>query len=142
MHRFSSQTPIRRLRLAAFLFLVAAVLIPLSVGWMARGVMQQSQMQVAIGFGLGVLGLLFVMLQTLVAHRVRCPLCMTPPLGSKSCQKNRKARPLFGSYRLRVACAVLAKDHFRCPYCGEPTLLEVRDRRAMNGNGEGLPRRS
>ena len=72
MHRFSSQTPIRRLRLAAFLFLVAAILIPLSVGWMARGLVQQSQMQVAIGFGLGVLGLLFVMLQTLVAHRVRC----------------------------------------------------------------------
>jgi len=142
MHRFSSSTSIRRLRLAAFLFVVTAALVPLSLGWMARGVMQQSQLHVGIGFGLGVLGLLFLILQALVAHRVRCPLCMTPPLGSKSCQKNRKARPLFGSYRLRVACAVLAKDHFRCPYCGEPTLLEVRERRAMNGDAEGLPRRS
>lgn len=142
MHRFSSQSSIRRLRLAAFLLLASAVLIPVAAGWMARGILQQSQMHVAIGFGLALAAVAFLLLQMLVAQRVRCPLCMTPPLGTKSCQKNRKARPLFGSYRLRVACAVLAKDHFRCPYCGEPTMLEVRDRRVANGNGEGLPRRS
>lgn len=142
MHRFSSQASVRRLRIAAFLLVLGVVLLPVAIGWMVRGAFRQSPGEVAVGFGLAVAGVLFLLLQILVAQRVRCPLCMTPPLGSKSCQKNRKARPLFGSYRLRVACAVLAKDHFRCPYCGEPTLLEARERRMANGGAEGLPRRS
>jgi hypothetical protein len=122
------------------MLVVSALLLPLSGGWMIRGMMHNARDQVAFGFGLGLLGVLGLFFQTLLAQRVRCPLCMTPPLGSKGCQKNRKARPLFGSHRLRVACAVLAKDHFRCPYCGEPTQLEVRERRPLGD--AGLPRRS
>jgi hypothetical protein len=142
MHRFSSQTSVRRLRVAAILLVLGVALLPVAIGWMVRGAFRQSPGEVAVGFGLAVTGVMLLLLQILVAQRVRCPLCMTPPLGSKSCQKNRKARPLMGSYRLRVACAVLTKDHFRCPYCGEPTLLEARVRQASNGNTTGLPRRS
>ena len=29
---------------------------------------------------------------------------------------------------LRVALAILFKGSFRCPYCNEPTAMEVRDR--------------
>jgi len=29
---------------------------------------------------------------------------------------------------LRVASAIMLKNEFHCPYCGEPTKMEVRDR--------------
>jgi hypothetical protein len=51
---------------------------------------------------------------------------MTPVLGNKDCTKHRSAKTLLGSHRLRVAVSLLCTGRFRCPYCGEPTLLEVR----------------
>lgn len=67
--------------------------------------------------------------QWVLAARTRCPLCLTPVLARKACSKNRNARTLFGSYRIRVAAGVLFKGSFRCPYCNEPTAMQVRDRR-------------
>lgn len=52
---------------------------------------------------------------------------MMPPLHPKRCQKNRRARRLLGSYRLRVATGVLLRDRFLCPYCGEATKMAVRE---------------
>ncbi len=65
--------------------------------------------------------------QWIVASRTGCPLCRTPVLAPRSCIKHRRARTFLGSHRLRVALAVLFKNQFRCPYCNEPTELEVRE---------------
>ena len=51
------------------------------------------------------------------------------PLAHKACVMHRNTRRLFGSYRLRVAMAVVFLGWFRCPYCGEPTAIAVRHRR-------------
>ncbi len=83
-----------------------------------------------IGVALLCTTLILVIFQLLVASRARCPLCLTPALASKGCSKHRSARRLLGSYRFRVAASILANGHFRCPYCGEPTAIEVRPRRA------------
>ncbi len=68
--------------------------------------------------------------QWLVALGTKCPLCITPVLAPKHCSKNKKAKTFLGSYRLRVATSVLFRNYFRCPYCSEPTTLEVRTRRS------------
>ena len=64
-----------------------------------------------------------------LAAKTRCPLCLTPVLATKGCSKHRNARTLLGSHRLRVAMSVLFKGRFYCPYCHEPSVLEVRQKR-------------
>ena len=73
----------------------------------------------------GVSVLLAIVLWMMVA-RLRCPLCIGLPLAINGSVKSRRARRLFGSYRFRVALAILTKGHFRCPYCGEYTAVEAR----------------
>ena len=72
---------------------------------------------------------LVALTQWITSTRARCPLCMTPVLADKSCAKHGNARSMLGSYRLRVAVAILFRNQFRCPYCGEPTVMQVRKRR-------------
>jgi hypothetical protein len=72
---------------------------------------------------------LVVVIQWLVSMRTSCPLCMTPVLAAKRCMKHRHARSLLGSHRLRTAVSVIFTNSFRCPYCNEPSLLELRNRR-------------
>jgi hypothetical protein len=49
-------------------------------------------------------------------------------LATKACSKHRKAKRLLGSYRLKAAVSMLTLGHFYCPYCNEPSVLEVRAR--------------
>ena len=72
-------------------------------------------------------GMLFILAHLLSAS-ARCPLCSNRVLHSSRCQRNRNARPLFGSYRLRVARDIVLFNRFRCPYCGEPTECVPRKR--------------
>lgn len=81
-----------------------------------------------LAIALGVLAMLVTFIQWIIAQRARCPLCLTPVLAVKGCAKHRSARTFIGSYRLRVALAILFKDRFHCPYCHEPTAMEVRNR--------------
>lgn len=81
-----------------------------------------------LGIGLTAITMAMVVLQWIVSARTSCPLCMTPVLGQKRCMKHRHARTFMGSHRLRVALAILIKKSFRCPYCNEPTAMEVRNR--------------
>lgn len=81
-----------------------------------------------VSIGLVALAAVSILLQWMVAQQTNCPLCITPVLASKACAKNRHARKVLGSHRLRVALAILFRNSFRCPYCNEPTALEVRNR--------------
>jgi predicted RNA-binding Zn-ribbon protein involved in translation (DUF1610 family) len=64
-------------------------------------------------------------LQRVCANAVKCPLCRMRPMIASRCQKNSKARPLFCSYRNKVALDTLTGNHFKCPYCGESTTVKA-----------------
>ena len=81
---------------------------------------------VMIGLCLGGLTVLLAILEWLVAARTSCPLCRVPVLAPKKCARHWRARPLLGSYRLRVALAVLVRNSFLCPYCHEPTAIQLQ----------------
>ncbi|MCP5532957.1 MAG: hypothetical protein H7A49_01610 [Akkermansiaceae bacterium] len=127
MHRFPSAAAIRRIRLAALLLVLKCLMVPASAVLLVHGIVMHKIPMVHIGLGLAAASLVLQLLQVLFAARTFCPLCRTPVLAKKYCRKHRSARPLFGSHRLRVAAASLATGKFRCPYCGEPSSLEVRD---------------
>jgi hypothetical protein len=128
MHRLPSQSSVVRFRVAAILLLVKWVVFVGALGLLGYSIlMNQIQLTYA---GLGLLGLAVVaaLVQWVVGARARCPLCLVPSFSSRQCSKNRKARHVMGSYRLYVALAVIFRGYFHCPYCGEPTAIEVRQR--------------
>ncbi len=133
MHRFQSKAPILRLKFAAFLFCVAWLLIPAVGCLIIYSLILHDKELTVIAAGLGAVTIGIAITQCVVAARTRCPLCMTPVLARKSCSKHRNARTFLGSYRLRVALGVLFRDSFLCPYCHEPSALEVRTRRVISG---------
>ena len=127
MHRPRSTTAVFRFRLAATLLVGNCVLALVAVALIARSLVTQNFQSTMIGSGFVLLILLLVVGQWIAAAGTRCPLCCTPVLAPMRCAKHRHARTLLGSHRLRVALAILCKNHFRCPYCHETTGLEVRD---------------
>lgn len=82
-----------------------------------------------VALGLGLLTLAIAIAQWVVGSQTRCPLCLTPVLTGKGCSKHRNARTTLGSHRFRVALSILFRDSFMCPYCHEPTAMQVRVRR-------------
>lgn len=128
MHRFQSSSAIQRFRLASFLVFLKYLLIPTALGVLAWSLVQNDRRLTFVALGIGGVALLATLIQWIISTKTRCPLCMVPVLGSNGCSKNRNARRLFGSYRLRVAVSSLFRGHFRCPYCNEPSALQVRSR--------------
>lgn len=60
------------------------------------------------------------------SSRACCPLCHAKSIYHNGCSRHPDAKALFGSYRLRVACTVIFREYFRCPYCGESTVVKAR----------------
>ena len=81
-------------------------------------------------FGLGGLALTFVLFVTyrIFAASAHCPLCRGPVLKESGAQRNRRARTLLRSHRLRVATSIIFTNTFVCPYCHEPTRCVVKER--------------
>ncbi len=126
MHRLKSTSLVYRFRLAALLLYAKYLLFVLACVSMMHATIQGSQ-QLAVG-GAGLLGVAVVIaiLQWVLAARTACPLCMTPVLARKQCATHRHAKTFLSSYRLRAAFDIVFRNSFRCPYCNEPTALEVR----------------
>jgi len=129
MHKMPSVHAIRRIRLAAVLLLAKCLLTPAAAGVLIHSLVTHDQGLTFLGLGMLLLAGLVVLLQWSVSNRANCPLCLTPVLTNKGCMKHRNAKTLLGSHRLRVAVALLSTRRFRCPYCGEPTVLEPRHTR-------------
>lgn len=128
MHRFQSPASIARFRYSSLLLLLKALLIPTTLGLLGYSIFINDRHMTFQAIGLGGITVLVAIIQWISGAKTRCPLCMVPVLGSNSCSKNRKARRLFGSYRLRVAASATFRGHFRCPYCNEPSALQLRTR--------------
>jgi hypothetical protein len=129
MHRLPSKAALRNLRLGTVFLLLFGLALVVFVGLAIAVIATRNPLLIKIfiytAIALPVLGILYL----IFGSRTKCPLCMNPPLRPRRCQKHRNARKFFGSYRLRVASSVFLRDNFVCPHCGEPTMLEVRDRR-------------
>ncbi len=128
MHRLPSKSVLRRFRVASIVVILMWMSVPVAIGLLIYGILSGEHdrlVYAAISVGVGLCGAVF---NFILSGRVRCPLCMVPPLLNRSCSKHRTALTLFGSHKLRVAHSILFKDKFRCPYCGEPTAMAVRER--------------
>ncbi|MBK1882154.1 hypothetical protein JIN85_07000 [Luteolibacter pohnpeiensis] len=129
MHRLPSASVVHRFRLSAMLILINFVLFPVSIVLLGYSIFAEKMELTLISLGLLLVGIILALIQWASAARARCPLCLTPSLANKACSRHRNAKKLMGSYKLRVATSITFKGNFRCPYCGEPTLMEVRQRR-------------
>ena len=128
MHRFSSASAVRRVRITALLLCAKCLLVPAAGAMLVYGISLHDIPRTKTGLALGGAAAVAQLLQVLLATRTFCPLCRTPVLAKKYCRKHRHSKSLLGSHRLRVAVAALLTGSFRCPYCGEPSMLEVRER--------------
>jgi hypothetical protein len=128
MHRFPNKSVVTRFKLAALLLCLKCLMTPAVAGILIYSLVTDDLKLTEISVMLVILTTLVVILQWLLAARTRCPLCMTPVLAATRCSKHRSARSLLGSHRLRVATSILFKDSFHCPYCHEPSAMEVRVR--------------
>lgn len=128
MHHPRSISAARRLRLASFLLLGNRLLILPAIGILLVSFYASDRQLMIYGSILVVISFLLILAQWITASRAGCPLCRTPVLSSLGAIKHRKAKRFLGSYPLRVALAITFKEQFRCPYCNEPTGMEVRER--------------
>lgn len=127
MHRPRHAQVIVKLQLAALLLCLSRLLIPAAVVMAIMSVLSGEAGHSKIALALGGSAMVLAVLQWIFASGGKCPLCTMPVLSKKGCSKHRNARCVAGSHRMPVAFGVLFKGHFRCPYCNEPTLLEVRE---------------
>ena len=131
MHRLRSKSSIFHFRLSAFLLCLECLLVPTAFGFLIDSIVLKNKEFPTMALVLGGLAFIVMIIQWIMSQRTRCPLCQTPVLAVKGCSKHRSARTLFGSYRLRVALAILFRGWFHCPYCHEPTAMEVRSRKGF-----------
>jgi hypothetical protein len=128
MHRLPFKISVVKFRVAAILLLVELAAFVAALGLLGYSVLLQRIELAYVGLDLLCLALLAALVQWIVGTGARCPLCRVPSLSSSQCSKNRKARHVMGSHRLYVALAVIVRGYFHCPYCGELTSIEVRQR--------------
>lgn len=139
MHHPRSISAVRRLRLASLLLLANRLLIPIAGGSLFVSSLANDPHLMILGLVLVAVGLVILISQWIAASSAGCPLCGTPVLAPMGCAKHRKAKPLVGSYKLRVALAILFTERFRCPYCNEPTAMHVREKlRGNKTRGAGI----
>lgn len=128
MHHPRSISAARRLRLASILLLGNRLLILSAIGMLMVSFFANDRYLTQLGAILMVISFLLLLAQWIVGAHAGCPLCRTPVLASLGAVKHRKARRFLGSYPMRVALAITFKEQFRCPYCNEPTGMEVREK--------------
>lgn len=128
MHRLSTHAALRRFRISSLLVVLMFLSLPVALGFLCYGFASKEHGWFSIAGMVVAAGLVSMTLNFMISGRVRCPLCMVPPLVNRGCSKHNSAEKLLGSHRLRVAQSILFKDCFRCPYCGEFTAMQVRAR--------------
>ena len=133
MHRLSNEGSVLRFRIAAVLLLAKWLLVPASVGFLLYTILLDHRELILVSLGVIGLTVVVAIIQWMVSSRCRCPLCIGLPLSRTATVKNRNAPRLLGSHRLRVAHSIFLKGYFRCPYCNEPTAMEVRERHHRHG---------
>ncbi len=126
MHHPSSRSAAWRLRFASLLLVGNRLLIITAIGLLLTSLFASDGQLMIFGSIFVGLSLLLLIVQRIAASHAGCPLCRTPVLAPMGCATHRNARPMLGSYQLRVALAIMLTEQFRCPYCNEPTAMSLR----------------
>lgn len=128
MHRYRTIRPIFWIRLCSIFYLLSWLYSFALLFFTFYAVLHHTHeimMNLLVGIGIYVaLWILYAWTSSLS----KCPLCRSGPMSNKRCAKHRNARKTLGSYRLTVALSVIFLNCFRCPYCGEPTRLKVKEK--------------
>jgi hypothetical protein len=128
MHHPSSTSAARLLRIASLLLLGSRLMIPIAAGLILVALLSTDNRLMIYGLGVAFMSVFLIVAQWIAAFHAGCPLCRTPVLAPMGCMRHRKARRFLGSYQMRVALSIMFTERFRCPYCNEPTAMDVRER--------------
>ncbi len=129
MHRLSSYQVLRRFRIVSLLLLLMFLSLPVAFGLLGYGVFSKDIELMRLAAMVLGLGIFLKMMIYIMSGRLKCPLCLGAPFRNLGCTRHKTAEKLLGSYQAEVAISVLFRDKFRCPYCGERTVMQVRERR-------------
>ncbi|MEY3896725.1 MAG: hypothetical protein RLZZ214_2245 [Verrucomicrobiota bacterium] len=128
MHQFFSRAAVIRFKLASWLLVLLWLLVPATLGLLIYTLLLDESKFKDLLLGLNIATVAAVIIHWPLSAHVRCPICLGQAISQGSGSRNRKAKPLFGSYGLRVACSAILRRYFCCPCCGETTELKVRSR--------------
>ncbi len=126
MHRLPSRYAVARFKLTAWVLFFMSLMIPSTFGVLVYSMVTIDRDFMQLALALIGATLFLAILQWCLSCRASCPLCHAKSISHSGCSRHRIARPLFGSYRLRVAYTVIFRGYFRCPYCGESTIVKAR----------------
>lgn len=126
----SSRFAVLRYRLAGLGWILLMLLIPCAAGTGVSTVLVMGDASADIALKLIGLTALVFLFHGMFALRAVCPRCLTRSFSSRGCSRHRSSRSLMGSHRLRVACSVLFRNHFQCPWCGELIAMKARTARS------------
>ena len=126
MHKLPSKSVLRKFRFASVILLFVWVGIPSALVLAVYGMVSKNSDLLSIAGVCAGVSVLLILVFFVLAAKLRCPLCIVQPLQNRSCSRHRDAGRILMSYRLKVALSIIFRKNFRCPYCGEPTAMEVR----------------
>jgi len=132
MHHPRSIHDARRLRITGLLLIGSRLLMFGGCGSLFVSFLTHDRNLMIFGSGFLILSFMLTIAQWISSSQARCPLCRTSVLAPMGCMKHRRARSLLGSYRMRVAFAIMFTAQFRCPYCNESTAMDVVEK--LNGS--------
>lgn len=137
MHQFFSRAAVVRFKLTSWLLVLLWLLAPATLGVFVYTLLSDDTGFKGVLLGLNIATVAAVVIHWPLSAHVRCPLCLGPAISHGGGSRNRRAKPLFGSYGLRVACAAIFKKRFCCPCCGETTELKARTRSSHRRSQQG-----
>lgn len=119
MHHLRHRGMVRSLKLSSLFFVLRTISAITFFGLLIFYFVFEIEMRYEVILAPISLTALFSIFNLVSATKCRCQLCQASMMLPLRCTKNSKARPFFGSYRLRIALGVLFKDSYRCTACGE-----------------------
>lgn len=125
MHSFKFRELARDFRVSSYLFIASAITALITFLCSALFFFTSQQIFILTAASSGGLFIFLWLGFWGRSNRSRCQLCNTPVFKRLRCNKSSQARPLFGSYRLRVSTTIIQKTEYRCPYCGEHFSIQV-----------------
>lgn len=129
MHHIQSKFRANAFRRASTVFILAYLSLFVAAGSTIYIIVEEPEGQLALyGSILGTTLLLWI-LALIISGTCRCQLCQASTMRSLKCSHHTRAKRLLGSYRLRIAVAILFKGSFRCSYCGEAFNLKPKEER-------------
>ena len=130
MHQLHSISDVRRLRLASLLLLGNRLLMLTAMSMLLVSIFANDQYLMVFGSILVAASFVLIIALWIVASHAGCASCRASVLGPVGCVKHPRARRLLESNKLQAALAMMFKERFRCPYCNEPTAMQLA---AMSG---------